>query len=32
VSTLAVSDPEFIEVFDLAFDEVRHGGLDPWFG
>lgn len=31
VSTLAVSDPELIEVFDnFAFDEVlRHGGLDP---
>src|SRR4051812_6231287 len=30
VSTLAVTDPELIEVFDnFAFDEVlRHGGLD----
>jgi 4-carboxymuconolactone decarboxylase len=33
VSTLAVTDPELIEVFDnFAFDEVlRHGGLDPRF-
>jgi len=31
VSTLAVSDPELIEIFDnFAFDEVlRHGNLDP---
>jgi 4-carboxymuconolactone decarboxylase len=31
VSTLAVTDPEFIDYFDnFAFDEVlRHGGLDP---
>ena len=31
VSTLAVTDPEFIELFDnFAFDEVlRHGNLDP---
>ena len=31
VSTLAVSDPELIEIFDnFAFDEVlRHGDLDP---
>jgi 4-carboxymuconolactone decarboxylase len=30
VSTLAVSDPELIEIFDnFAFDEVlRHGNLD----
>ena len=31
VSTLAVTDPELIEIFDnFAFDEVlRHGNLDP---
>src|SRR5271154_4836208 len=31
VSTLAVTDPDFIELFDnFAFDEVlRHGNLDP---
>jgi len=31
MSTLAVTDPELIEVFDnFAFDEVlRHGSLDP---
>ena len=31
VSTLAVTDPEFIDLFDnFAFDEVlRHGNLDP---
>ena len=30
VSTLAVSDPEFVEIFDnFVFDEVlRHGNLD----
>jgi 4-carboxymuconolactone decarboxylase len=31
MSTLAVTDPELIQVFDnLAFDEVlQHGSLDP---
>ena len=31
VSTLAITDPELIEVFDnFAFDEVlQHGSLDP---